>query len=398
MKILYVQDTDWIRRNPMQHNHLAERMVLRGHEVRVIDYEILWRKEGKKEFFSRKQVFQVSRLLQEANHTVIRPSILKIPILDYFSMLITYSKEIKRQINEFNPDIIIGDCILTPYLAFKASRKHGIPTVYYILDVSHRLIPYKFLQPLGKMIEKRNFTLASRVLVISKGLQEYAIKMGASPEKVQVLTTGANLEKFDPAIDGRRIREKYNIRQDDLVLIFVGWIHHFNGLKEVALELIKKNNEKIKLLVVGDGDGYQELQNISENYNQQNRIILTGRKPYDEIPSYIAAADICLFPSYPWELTVKMITPVKVYDYIAMRKPVISTRLPGITQEFGEDNGIIFIDKPEDTIEKAIEMAKNNSIRENGEKARQYAKKIGWDKITDIFERTLNELVQEYSK
>ncbi|MBI4595894.1 MAG: glycosyl transferase GT4 family protein, partial [Candidatus Tectomicrobia bacterium] len=61
MKILYVLDTDWIRRNPMQNNHLVERMVLRGHEVRVIDYEILWRSEGKRELFSKRQTFRVAR-------------------------------------------------------------------------------------------------------------------------------------------------------------------------------------------------------------------------------------------------------------------------------------------------------------------------------------------------
>jgi len=45
MKILFVQDTDWIKRNPTQHNHLLEGMVLRGHEVRVIDYPILWKED-----------------------------------------------------------------------------------------------------------------------------------------------------------------------------------------------------------------------------------------------------------------------------------------------------------------------------------------------------------------
>jgi len=44
MKILIIQDTDWIRRNPIQHTHLAERLAKRGHEIRVIDYEILWKR------------------------------------------------------------------------------------------------------------------------------------------------------------------------------------------------------------------------------------------------------------------------------------------------------------------------------------------------------------------
>jgi hypothetical protein len=42
MKILIVQESDWIGRGPHQQHQLADRLSLRGHQVRVIDYEILW--------------------------------------------------------------------------------------------------------------------------------------------------------------------------------------------------------------------------------------------------------------------------------------------------------------------------------------------------------------------
>ena len=42
MKILFTQETDWINRNPIQPHHLAELLSLRGHEIRVIDYELIW--------------------------------------------------------------------------------------------------------------------------------------------------------------------------------------------------------------------------------------------------------------------------------------------------------------------------------------------------------------------
>ena len=42
MKILVVQESDWLERNPHQQHHLMERMALRGHEIRVIDYPIDW--------------------------------------------------------------------------------------------------------------------------------------------------------------------------------------------------------------------------------------------------------------------------------------------------------------------------------------------------------------------
>ena len=44
MKILLVQESDWLKRNPHQQHHLMERLSLRGHEIVVIDYDIDWGK------------------------------------------------------------------------------------------------------------------------------------------------------------------------------------------------------------------------------------------------------------------------------------------------------------------------------------------------------------------
>ena len=43
MRILITQDTDWINNNPHQQHHVAERLSKRGHNIRVIDYEIRWK-------------------------------------------------------------------------------------------------------------------------------------------------------------------------------------------------------------------------------------------------------------------------------------------------------------------------------------------------------------------
>ncbi|MBI2852973.1 MAG: glycosyltransferase [Chloroflexi bacterium] len=389
MKILYVQDTDWIRRNPMQHNHLAERMVLRGHEVRVIDYEILWRAEGKKELFSKRQTFRVARLLRDAYHTVIRPGIVKIPLLDYVSMLFTYTQEINRQVGEFKPDVIIADCILTPFLAFRVAKRKHVPVVYYVLDVSHKLIPFRLLHPLGRMIERWNFRSADLVISGHSGLREYCLRMGAAPEKTRAITAGIDVSRFRPAADGAEVRKKYKIDRNDLVLFFVGWIHHFQGLKEVAIEMAKVGDSRIKLMVVGDGDGYDDLDKIRRESGLNGRLILTGRKPYDEVPSFLAAADICILPSPQDEPVMQGIVPIKIYDYVTARKPVISTRLSGVVNEIGEGNGIVYVERPEDTVRQAMELARNGAIKQLAEQAGQFAARHSWDKVTDEFEQTL---------
>jgi glycosyltransferase involved in cell wall biosynthesis len=395
MKILVVQDTDWLKRNPYQHTHLAERLAQRGHEIRVIDYEILWREAGNKELFSRRQVFHVSQVIKDAKIMVIRPGILKLPVLDYVSMLLTYSKEINRQIQEFMPDIVFGNDILTTYLAYKAAKKNKISTIFYSIDIDYKLIPYKFLQRIGKLIESKNIRNADKVLSINEGLREYTIQMGADPDKTRVIRAGIDSKGFNPAIDGKEIREKYGIGEADTVLFFMGWLYHFSGLKEVALELAKIRAEKanIKLLIVGDGDAFEDLQKLREEHHLDGQIIMTGKQPYERIPEFIAAADVCLLPAYNNEI-MRDIVPIKFYEYMAMGKPIIATKLPGVMKEFGNGHGVIYVDKTEDVLKKAIELIENESVVEEGRKARRFVEKNSWDDITDEFEMVLEEIIK----
>jgi glycosyltransferase involved in cell wall biosynthesis len=396
MKLLFVQETDWLKRNPLQQHHLAELLSLRRQEVRVIDYELLWKSQDRKELRSRREVFDgVSKIYPQAKVMVIRPGIVKIPWLDYVSLILSHRREIARQIEDFKPDVIIGLGILNTYLAARAARQNSIPFVYHWLDVLHWLIPFGPFQPIGKAIESRTLRLADRVIVVSDALKDFVIRLGASPERVKIVKPGISLQQFNPAINGAPIRKQYGIKEDDIVLFFMGWLYHFSGLKEVALELARTKQDNLRLLIVGEGDAYNDLVRIREEHSLQDRIILTGRRPYHEMPGFIAAADICLLPAYPWEKLMQDGLPAKVYEYMAMQKPMISTRLPGVMREFGEDNGVIYVDRSEDIIAKAMQLIHNGRVKETGLKARQFVEKYGWGNIGDEFEAILEELIKE---
>lgn len=390
-----MQDTDWIKRNPGQQHHLAERLSLRGHNIKVIDYEILWRTDGKKELYSRRHVFNnVSKIFKNAGITVIRPGILKLPILDYISMLFSYNQEIDRQIKEFQPDIIVSHSILSNYLAMRLSKKNNIPFVFHMTDAQHTIIPSKTLQSVGKIIETKILKNADKVITINEKLRDYAISIGANPDKTHVVKAGIDLERYDPNINGSEIRKKYGIKEDDKVLFFMGWLYHFSGLKEVTIEISKIKNEKsnIKLLIVGDGDAFDDLQRIIKDNHLSDQIILTGKQPYESIPAFIASSDICLLPAYNNE-TMRDIVPIKLYEYLAMGKAVIATKLPGVMKEFGEDHGVIYVDKPEDALRRAIELIDNERVKEHGLKARDFVRNYGWNDVVDEFESILEELL-----
>jgi glycosyltransferase involved in cell wall biosynthesis len=155
--------------------------------------------------------------------------------------------------------------------------------------------------------------------------------------------------------------------------------------------------ENIKFLVVGEGDAFDDLKRIQREHNLENTLILTGRRPYEEIPGLIAAADICVLPADPAEKVMHDGLPAKIYEYLAMQKPMISTKLAGVMREFGEGNGVVYVDRPEDTIAKALELVGNDQVKKLGLQARQFVESYSWDKIAAQFERILEDAVRELS-
>lgn len=393
MKILVVQESDWIGRGPHNNHHIMERLSTRGHEIRVIDYEILWKENNKeKGIISKRKIFHNQhKSIDDGNITVVRPSIIKLPVLNYLSLLYTHYKEIENQINSFKPDVIVGLGILNTNIAIRLAKKNNIPFVYYVMDVLNRLVPQTYFQPLADYIEKKNMTNADRVISVTEGLREYTILKGADREKTEVIRTGIDFNHFKVDTNGKEIREKYGIKDDEIVLFFMGWLYTFSGLKELALEIVKlPESSKIRLLILGEGELGNTLQNIKSQHDHANRIILVDWQPYDDVPRYLAAVNICLLPAYDNEI-MKYIVPIKIYEYMAMGKPVIATRLFGMVTEFGDDNGIEYADNAKDIFDKVRYLSINQNIKDTGIKALKFVEKNNWDCITNKFECNLKK-------
>jgi glycosyltransferase involved in cell wall biosynthesis len=215
--------------------------------------------------------------------------------------------------------------------------------------------------------------------------------MGAKRERTGVIRAGVDLAFFDRA-DRLKERNELGFRDNDLVLFFMGWLYEFSGVKEVADALSQQRTEsRMKLLVVGTGDLWDYLQDVKKKPGMADTIITVGWQPYNSIPDYIAAADICLLPARNNEI-MKNIVPIKMYEYMAAGKPVIATNLHGITKEFGNENGVIYIDSPTAAIQKANELSNINNLHDYGLKSRHFVEQSDWSTITDKFEKSLRDV------
>ncbi|MHA2153593.1 MAG: glycosyltransferase family 4 protein, partial [Candidatus Thorarchaeota archaeon] len=321
---------------------------------------------------------------------VERPSLIRAPIFSYASILVFHTVRIVKIIKSFKPDVIIGMGILNANLSARLAKLFGIPFVYYLIDSLHTLIPEKYLQPFGRFVESRTLMLADQVLAINKHLGSYASRMGARREP-KIITAGIDKTRFNPDVDGTAIRGELGIHENEIVIFFMGWLYDFSGLREVA-QSVSETASDVRLLVLGRGDLLGELKELSAR-THANKIIVLDWVSYENVPKYLSAADICILPAHLNEI-MRDIVPIKLYEYLACWKPVIVTKLPGVMKEFGKNNGIVYVDHPEDVVEQAKVIHNDEKLYNDlSHAALQFSESLDWEEITGRFLGVLQKLL-----
>jgi len=357
-----------------------------------MDYPIGWMKETQKGIVSQKIEIPGVYKIIPPGVSVIRPQIIRLPIFSYFSLIVSHKLAIKKEINKYHPDVLVGFGLLNARMAISQGNKHNIPFVYYVIDELHRLVPEKLLQPIAKYVEKDNNKKSNKIISINEGLRKYCIQMKADPKKTILIRAGVDFDRFSHA-DGSEIRNRYGFSDDDTVMFFMGWLYDFSGLDEVALELAKSENKKLKLLILGKGELWDRLHEIKNQGGLGDRLIIEDWKPYNEVPNYLAAADICLLPAKRSKV-MENIVPIKMYEYLAAGKVVFATDLFGIHKEFKDGNGVIYLNESKEAVVIALELISSGTVRTEGKKGQEFVRSNDWSLMVDQFENVLREVIK----
>jgi len=117
----------------------------------------------------------------------------------------------------------------------------------------------------------------------------------------------------------------------------------------------------------------------------KDKVILTGRVPYNEVNTYINAFDIGVAPSIR-ERNDGMVSPMKVRDYAACGVPIVTTRIKGL--EMVEMKGMGLLVPPDDSRSLAraiIKLAGDAKMREKmGKKGRKVAEEFfSWESVAE---------------
>jgi glycosyltransferase involved in cell wall biosynthesis len=179
----------------------------------------------------------------------------------------------------------------------------------------------------GEWMVKKTVRRSARVIGITDSFQR---KYGISDDKFKLVPNGVDTLLF------KNVRS--TIRSDNgldgsFVLGYVGVLREWVDLQPVYQAL--KKMEDVKLLVVGQEGLYHENRKMVSELGIQEKVIFTGNVPYARVPEYVAAMDVCLIPFRNNPISQNAV-PLKLFEYMACEKPVISAHLNSVEKIAGD--------------------------------------------------------------
>lgn len=242
-----------------------------------------------------------------------------------------------------------GDLVYTwlPPAALLALR-NGLPAVLELHDCpSGRLAPRAFRQFVHHPGKKR-------LLVITAALrqrleEDYGLPAGA--DWVQIAPNGTELERYDQLPEPAALRQELGLPQG-LLVAYTGHLYAGRGV-ELLFHLAQHFPQVTFLWVGGRPPEVLPWQERLETSGVRN-VIMTGFVENRLLPRYQAAADILLMP---YEQTIagssggdsaEICSPMKMFDYLAAGKVILSSDLPVLHEVLNPGNAIFC--PPEDVL------------------------------------------------
>lgn len=183
-----------------------------------------------------------------------------------------------------------------------------------------------------KIIESNTFSLADKIIVVTSNLKlSLQTEYNISKNKIHIIENGTNIDLFRP-MDVNEIKKKLNFNLNYNYICFVGHLVYWQGLENLiqAAPLVIKACSDARFLVIGDGVMKNEWMQLARRLDVFDRFIFTGSVPYEHVPMYINASDVCVAPFITARNAKIGLSPLKIYEYLACGKPVVASSIPGV--------------------------------------------------------------------
>ncbi|MCX5781733.1 MAG: glycosyltransferase [Elusimicrobia bacterium] len=251
----------------------------------------------------------------------------------FFSSAFSLSKII-------NGDLVIISKPVLPsmFLAMIVSLRKKVPMVIDIDDWEMGFELDRFIQ--GNFVNSLKSSVQIFKLVICDLLARFIKNKIVSNTYLQnkyggiVIPHARDTEYFNPENYSKKVlREKYAIKPEDKVILFLGTPREHKGIFELVNAYKKMNDSSALMMLVGFNlveDSQKKLYDFVKE-SLGGRCILLEQQPFGKIPEFLSIADIVVIPQKDTYSSKGQI-PAKLFDAMAMGKPIIASKINDIPE------------------------------------------------------------------
>ncbi|AFY99124.1 glycosyltransferase family 4 protein [Calothrix sp. PCC 6303] len=310
---------------------LAEGLVKRGHEVRVVtampnypQREIYEAYRGKMFVEEEKNGVQIRR-----SFVWIRPqpNLLDRVMLDASFVVTSFLPALLG----WRPDVILTTSPSLPGCVPAAALGgiFGCPVVLNLQDILPDaaihvgLIKSKFLIKVFTALEKFSYRTATKISVIADGFVDNLLKKGVKASKMVQIPNWVDVNFIRPMPkEGNAFRETHNL-QGKFVVQYSGNIALTQGLETVVKAASKlRHIPDITFVIVGEASGLQRLQQECQD-NGADNVLLLPFQPREKLPEMLAAADVGLVVQKKNVISFNM--PSKIQVLLASGRALVAS-------------------------------------------------------------------------
>ncbi|MEM3088679.1 MAG: glycosyltransferase family 4 protein, partial [Candidatus Bathyarchaeia archaeon] len=215
-----------------------------------------------------------------------------------------FVNELVKKVGESYDLVAVHDWLSAPAgLMIAKEMKDKIPVVFHLHSTEEQRSGGVGSEVV-RHFERAMAEKATRVVTVSYAMRDHLISLGYPVDKIRVCWNGCSPEKYDPAkVDSKNleiIKASYKLESDEKVILFIGRLTWVKGIQNLiqAMPIILTEFPKTKLVILGKGEEYQDLVQLTQRLNIVDKVIFRSEwVSEEERILHYAMADVCVFPS-----------------------------------------------------------------------------------------------------
>ena len=228
------------------------------------------------------------------------------------------------------PDIIHAHCAYPDgRAAIEYGSQTGRPVVITVHGSDIKILPK--LKPQWRQLIVEALTQAAAVIAVSQDLRNEVLHLGVRADKVHCIPNGVDCRLFSAT--GSHQPDK-----DGWHLLYVGRFVEAKGLRVLLAALAKVRSQgcDVSLTLIGGHPATGTADPFLPQVNALNlseHVSFEDAVPWEDLPSYMAATDLFVLPSFSEGLTTSLV------EAMACGLPVVATRCGGPEEVVNEAVG-----------------------------------------------------------